>query len=144
MSKLQYNTIKVCTYHTEEVFLPTDNITEEERQFIRDAIYRQELLDILEMEEFNEGEFFQIIEQLYKKISDCNELIDCIKKVAYNFIQIEQEKENEDSKMIGFMILFSYDYLCIIHPCICDYINNNQLNQENKLILERLILPNNA
>ena len=42
-----YNTKVVCTYNTSEVFLEEDNISEEEREFVRDVIYRQELLDIL-------------------------------------------------------------------------------------------------
>ena len=42
-----YNTKVVCTYNTPEVFLETDNVTDDQKSFIRDVIYRQELLDIL-------------------------------------------------------------------------------------------------
>ena len=49
-----YNTNVVCTYNTPEVFLETDNVTDREKTFIRDTIYRQELLDIFELEEYNE------------------------------------------------------------------------------------------
>ena len=34
-----YNTKIVCTYNTPEVFLEEDNVSEEEKGFIRDAIY---------------------------------------------------------------------------------------------------------
>ena len=46
-----YNTKLVCTYNTSDVFLDSDNITEDEKKFICDTIYRQELLNILGIEE---------------------------------------------------------------------------------------------
>ena len=49
-----YNTKIKCIYHTKEVFKETDTISDSEKEFIRDAIYRQELLDILGISEFNE------------------------------------------------------------------------------------------
>ena len=45
-----YNTKVVCTYNTPDVFLETDKVTEDEKAFIRDTIYRQELLDILDID----------------------------------------------------------------------------------------------
>ena len=44
-----YNTKISCTYNTLEVFLDTDEVTEKEQEFIRDVIYRQELLNIFEL-----------------------------------------------------------------------------------------------
>ena len=64
-----YNTKIICTYNTSEVFLSSDNIADEEKEFIRDAIYRQELLNILGMEDFNDSEMESILHELYKKIS---------------------------------------------------------------------------
>ena len=63
-----YNTKVVCTYHTEEVFKPSDNISDDEKEFIRDTIYRQELLNILGMSEFNEDEMNKAIHDLYERI----------------------------------------------------------------------------
>ena len=48
-----YNTKVACSYNTVDVFLETDNITASEMEFVRDALYRQELLDILELEEYH-------------------------------------------------------------------------------------------
>jgi hypothetical protein len=67
-----YNTKVVCTYNTPEVFLETDNISDYEKEFIRDTIYRQELLDILGIEEFNESKTNQVIHVLYERIKECN------------------------------------------------------------------------
>ena len=58
-----YNTKVVCTYHTDEVFLETDQITDEERYFVRDAIYRQEVLDILGMEDYIETEMIRTVKR---------------------------------------------------------------------------------
>ena len=63
-----YDTKFVCTYHTPEVFLDTDNVTEDEKEFIRNTIYRQELLYILGMDEYNEAEILiraRCINKLY-------------------------------------------------------------------------------
>jgi hypothetical protein len=40
------------TYHTTEVFLETDEITDDEKDFIRNCIYRQELVNLFNLEEF--------------------------------------------------------------------------------------------
>ena len=48
-----YNTKFVCTYNTPDVFSVDDNISDDEKKFVRDVIYRQELLNILGMEDFN-------------------------------------------------------------------------------------------
>ena len=73
-----YNTNVVCTYNTPEVFLETDNVTDREKTFIRDTIYRQELLDIFELEEYNETELNNSILELYIKIKNCTELKKCM------------------------------------------------------------------
>jgi hypothetical protein len=51
-----YNTKVECTYNTPEVFLETDNITDDEKTFIRNIIYRQELLNILDIDYENNDE----------------------------------------------------------------------------------------
>ena len=49
-----YNTKVVCTYNTPEVFLETDNITDDEKTFIRNIIYRQEFLNVLNIDYEND------------------------------------------------------------------------------------------
>ena len=109
-----YNTKVVCTYHTPEVFLETDNINEEDKEFIRDSLYRQELLDIFEMGEYDEAEMNKVIHELYERIKDCNELKECMAKVAGKYMVEDLE--------FGLMILFSYDYMYMTHICISEYL----------------------
>jgi hypothetical protein len=63
-----YNTKVNCTYNTSEVFLETDEISDEEKEAIRDALYRQELLNVLGMEEFNADSMNKAIYELYQQI----------------------------------------------------------------------------
>jgi hypothetical protein len=109
-----YNTNVVCTYHTPEVFTSEDNITDIEKEFIRDSIYRQELLDILGMSDFNEPEMNRAIHALYEKIESCKELKECMAACAGRFLSEDLE--------LGLMIMFAYDYMYLTHLCICDYL----------------------
>ena len=69
-----YDTKFVCTYHTPEVFLDTDNVTDDEKEFIRNTIYRQELLYILGMDEYNEAQINTAMNEIYNKAKENDEL----------------------------------------------------------------------
>ena len=75
-----YNTKFVCTYNTSDVFSVDDIITDTDKEFIRNVLYRQELLNILGMEEFNDIEMGTAIHELYKKISENTFIKDTISK----------------------------------------------------------------
>ena len=126
-----YNTKIVCTYNTDEVFLDTDEITDEERHFVRDAIYRQEILDILGMEEYNESELIIAIQKLYEKVRSCNELKECALQLASHFMSDDAE--------FGLMLLFSFDYMYMTHLCISEYLESGQISEVNlrQLLRER-------
>ena len=118
-----YNTKVVCTYHTDEVFLETDQITDEERYFVRDAIYRQEVLDILGMEDYIESEMIRTIHGLYEKVAQCSEIKECALKLAAHFM-------NDDAEF-GLMLLFAYDYMHLTHICISEYLETGKISEEN-------------
>jgi len=119
-----YNTKVVCTYHTDDIFLESyDNISQEERQFIQDAIYRQELLNILDIEDFNEIEMGEALHELYFRLQDCIELNECMSKLAGQFISEDKE--------IGLTILFSYDYMYLTHQCISEYLETGFISEIN-------------
>ena len=106
-----YNIKYECRYHKDDVFLETDNVTHDEKNYIRDVLYREDLSNILDINGNDEFECFDvIIAQLYKKLSNCIELIECMRLVAASIIS-----ENEE---IGLCLLFSYDLLYITHICI--------------------------
>jgi hypothetical protein len=128
-----YDTKFVCTYNTSEVFSEEDNqiITDEEKEFIRDAIYRQELLNILEINEYNEPEINKAIHELYGRVKDCETLRDCMLKLASHFMSTDDE--------FGLMIMFCYDYMYLSHICISEFIETGKIDEKNMKNLKNIV-----
>jgi hypothetical protein len=126
-----YNTQVICTYNTPEVFLESDKITDEEKDFIRDTIYRQELLDILGMDDYNEKEMDRAIQELYEKVRDNKELKECMLKSASHFMSIDEN--------FGLMIMFSYDYMYLTHICISELLQTGKITENNMWKLKSAI-----
>jgi hypothetical protein len=118
-----YNTKVTCTYNTSKVFLSTDKISDDEKDFIRDSIYRQELLNILGMEEFNEDQITLSLHELYERIKCYIPLKECMEKISGRFMSEDLE--------IGLMILFAYDYMYLTHICISEYLETGQVSEKN-------------
>jgi hypothetical protein len=127
-----YNTKVVCTYNTSDVFIETDNISPEEEEFVRDAIYRQELLNVFGLDEYNEMEIDTSISQLYKKVENCDELKECMLKLAGKFMSSNKE--------FGLIILYSYDYMYLTHICVSEFLENGKICEMNILKLKASIL----
>jgi hypothetical protein len=126
-----YNTKFVCTYNTPDVFIETDNISQEEEDFVRDAIYRQELLNIFGMDTYNETEMDKAFLELYKKVEKYDVLEEYMLKLAGNFMT--------DSKELGLMIMYSYDYMHLTHICVSEFLDNGKINETNILKLKAVI-----
>jgi hypothetical protein len=125
-----YNTKVICTYHTPEVFLDTDRITDAEKEFVRDTIYRQELLDILSID--NVSKLDDEIHNLYEKVKTCEELKECMQKAASTFLSVDLK--------LGLIILFSFEYLHLTHTCISEFLNYGTISNQNILKLQSNIL----
>ena len=126
-----YNTKFVCTYNTSEVFLDTDIVTEDEKEFIRNTIYRQELLYILHMEEYNETEINTAMNKIYNKVKENNELKKCMNKLAGQFMKADE--------VFGLMLLFSYDYMYLTHICISELFETGKISENSLLNLKNII-----
>ena len=126
-----YNTKVVCTYNTQEVFLEEDNISEQEKEFVRDAIYRQELLDILGIDEYYKEEIYIEIHKLYLEVKYNYFIRECMLKLARQFMSIDEE--------FGLMIMFSYDYLYLTHICISEFLDTGKISENNILKLRSVI-----
>jgi hypothetical protein len=118
-----YNTKFSCTYNTSEVFLPTDNISNKEKDFIRECLYRQELLNVLGIEDFNQNEMNAAIHDLYEKIELCIPLKECMTKVTGSLLSEDLE--------LGLMLLYAYDYMYLSHICVSEYLETGQVSDEN-------------
>ena len=126
-----YNTKVVCTYNLSEVFNPSDVISDEDKDFVRDSLYRQELLDILGMDEFNENEMNRAIHELYEKVKNNKEMVSCMTKLAGRFLSEDLE--------LGLMILFAYDYMYLTHTCVSEYLETGQILEKNMMNLKSII-----
>jgi translation elongation factor EF-Ts len=129
-----YNTKVECTYNTPEVFLETDNITDDEKSFIRNIIYRQELLNVLDIDyenndEDNEEKISEAIKDLYNRVKDSN----CLRKCMVNVVQKHMNvgKYMTSDEELGMMLLFSYDYMYLTHICISEFIETGKISDEN-------------
>lgn len=120
-----YNTSVICTYYTDSVFEETDNITDDEKEFVRDVIYRQELCNIFGMDEFNETYAWNIIEKIYNQIKNHKEFSMCLKKISqvYPLFIIDEG--------MSLMLLFSYTYLYLTHSCISEFLEKNEISKES-------------
>ena len=129
-----YNTKVVCTYNTPEVFLETDNITDDEKIFIRNIIYRQEFLNILNIDyensyDDNEEKISEAIKELYNRVKDSTCLRKCMVKVVQKHMNVGKYMTSDEE--LGMMLLFSYDYMYLTHICISEFIETGKITDEN-------------
>jgi hypothetical protein len=106
-------------------------LNDNEKQFVRDALYRRDLCNIFKIEDqcFNEKIINDIISNLYKNINGEKFLESCVLKVSNNFL-------NSVDLELGFIILFSFDYLYLLHPCISEYIETGKISDSNDSLIE--------
>ena len=129
---MDYNTKYICSYNDSDVFLESELeiLNNHEKQFVRDALYRRDLCNIFKIDDqcFDEKAITNIISTLYSSINGEKFLESCIIKVSSNFFSSDLE--------LGFLILFSFDYLHLIHPCISEFIEIGKIIDSNDSLLE--------
>jgi len=119
-----YNTKYECRYYKDNVFLETDDVNDDEKEYIRGILYREDLLNIFYINDDNEFDNFDhLISQLYKKINSCESLKECMRIAAAGIIS-----ENEE---FGLCILFSYDLMYLSHKCICSYLESGNISEND-------------
>lgn len=124
-----YDTKFECRYHKDDVFLETDNMSENQKYIIRDILYKEDLLNIFFIDYCDDDfdAFSNVISELYTKLKDCSSLKECMKKMAAKII-------SEDSQL-GLCILYSYDYMYITHKCVSEYLESGLISEENMKLL---------
>lgn len=119
-----------CCYQS-PVFLETDDINERDKQFIQNCLYRQELLNIFYLEEFDDILINKKMSALYEKIKECKEINDIIK--------VWESEGSIDTVEVGLMILFSYDYMYLAHLCISEFLKNGKVNEYSIELLRNAV-----
>ena len=117
-----YNSAYVVSYMDFDIFIETDEVNDAEKTFIRSCVYRQDLLNIFGLDEFIEKTINNKISKLLKLLRYHNDLYDCM--------LIAAKAMSEEDALSGLMILFSFDYLHLAHPCISEYIETGNIKQE--------------
>ena len=130
---MNYNTKYVCSYNDSDVFLESEIqiLNDDEKNFIRDALYRRDLCNIFNIDDqiLDETKISDNIKNLYKLINGQQFLNLCITKISNNFF-CSSDLE------LGFMVLFSFDYLYLAHNCISEFIETGKINENNNSLIE--------
>jgi hypothetical protein len=136
-----YNTKYICSYMDSDVFIETDNVTETDKDFVRNCIYRQDLLNIFNLDKFDETVIIKQLETIYDKvINSYNALEKCegVNTDFYNCIKKLSSMINVDEKM-ALLVLYSFDYLYLTHICVCEFLETGKISTSNIQNLENNI-----
>jgi hypothetical protein len=114
-------------------FIQQVNNVDEENSDICDLIYQSDYLQIFGLVEYNDIAINAEIKKLYENdlVKTNVKLKECMKKTASMFLSEDLE--------LGFMVLFSYDYLFATHLCICDILENKEIQDKHLNLLAKLV-----
>jgi len=123
-----YNTNYNCLYKKKDIFDDQPLLTEDQMNSIRDDLYRNDVLNIFNLNEYDEEKLSIELDDLYKKLSSCKILLTFIEKI------MEHSEYEKDLKW-GIIFLFTYENLHLFHPCITDFLLDNEISSENLIKL---------
>jgi hypothetical protein len=122
--QVDYDTNYLCKYkiiHNDLQHLDEDAIID-----LEDEMYRNDLMNIFKQTEFNEIFISKGVEQIFNEMKLQNDIsnqyenfMDCCEKLANNVMSTDLS--------IGFLLLFSFDFLYLTHPCVSAFINQNSI-----------------
>jgi hypothetical protein len=128
-----YDTNFNCIYHKDDLFLESDDLSLEQKEKIREDLYRNDLLNIFQLVDYNEELLGKELDNLYEKISSSEILIDFIVKLMETYYGFSQDPK------FGIIFLFTYENMFLFQPCISDYLINNEIKEENLRVLKSKI-----
>jgi hypothetical protein len=100
-------------------------LTKEEEEYTRDIIYKEDLINIFNLKECDGFECFNdILSKLYEKIKNNQDFKECMIISASKLLSTDEQA--------GLCILYSYDFMYLMHDCISDYLKYN-LVMEDKI-----------
>jgi len=117
-----YNTKHECLYLSEDVFKNVVDIIEDEKTYIQNTMYKQDILEIFEVEEFDDEKINIAIHEVYEKVKTNDDLRHIMKLLSVKLLSSDEE--------IGFMLMFSFDYLYLSHSCISEYLETGSISKE--------------
>lgn len=131
-----YNSKYACRYHKDDVFLDTDEVTDEEKEYVRNILYREDLLNIFYFEDTDLfKKFDEIVGELHHIVSRSEELRECMRMASSKLISEDEE--------LGLCILFSYNLMHWSHACICQYLEHGRIEEASLQALRNEINSSN-
>ena len=141
-----YNTTYDCQYMSPSPTLfqawELAILSKEEQLFVRNLLYKQDMMFIFFQEEaefYTDDTIHEAVGKLFAIVSGASihELNSCMAKLASRVISSQLE--------LGFMMLYSYDYLHLVHPCVSELLETGQISKHKSLLTElvNLIESNN-
>ena len=128
-----YNTKYLCTYQNKDIFLEEEEklLSQEEKDFILNCLYRNDLLYIFNIEDFEKEYKKQLFDELYEKVKPNSFFLSCIKKLAKDF--------NNETEEFGVVLLYSFELLYLAHPCVSEFLETGLVSQENMNLLKEKV-----
>ena len=139
-----YNTKMICSYYYYDSELkkkiPMDLFSfnldldvEQDNAHICDLIYQTDYLQIFGLVEFDYDKINTEMKKIYElpSVKSNTILQKCMKNAASMVLSEDLE--------LGFMALFSYDYLFATHLCICDVLEKGVIQEKHLELLTNLV-----
>jgi len=118
-----YNINYKCRYHKNDIFLETDEITNDEKEYIKDIMYKEDLINIFDLKETDDFNCLNDnLSNIYKKIKNNCDLKECMILSASKLLSKDEQT--------GLCILYSYDFMYLTHDCISDYLKSNLIMED--------------
>lgn len=127
-----YNAKYMCSYQNKDIFLEEEDklLSQEEKDFILNCLYRNDLLyifDIEDLQDYKEALF----DELYEKLKLDDFFLSCMKELTNKF--------NNENEKLGIILLYSYDFLYLAHPCVSEFLETGLVSQENMNLLKEKV-----
>ena len=128
-----YNINYTCIYNKTDIFLKEEeeSLSEDDKDDIRDELYRNDMLHILDAKDIENNNVDKELHNLYERIKSCDFLVECMTELAGRWISEDKE--------FGLLILYSFDYMYAMHLCVCDYLEKGIIEDDNVKLLRGLI-----
>jgi hypothetical protein len=123
----------IITYNDPLLCEKFNILDEKEDEQLHDIIYQYDLLRIFDLEDFLEDIINEKIKNLYN-IMIKNEDVQVICSSLYKKNIVSDNNEYYES----FIILFSYDYLHLFYPSICEFIIHGNINKNKQLLFQNI------
>lgn len=130
-----YNTTYKCQYMNSNPTLFQDwelaILSNEEQLFVRNLLYKQDMMFIFHQEEsefYSDETIHEAVGKLFATVAKASipELNSCMAKLAGRVLSTQLE--------IGFVMLYSYDYLHLVHPCIGELLETGNILKHKPLL----------